>query len=177
MVMNGGSDRSVIDFTAAGVEFAPWPTPVENDDLHLGKLSFNLGSPLVTYVQEGLTFALPGATTPQVPELEATFVSRNKGAVIRFGFDEVIAFRVLDEDALLELWDASTACTRPARTTFRTRGHAWTSESPLVFSDATQKCRFNYLVATNDWCLEVICRSEPTVEQLGQAIITEAKHP
>ena len=165
----------MLDLTADGVEFAPWSTIVENDDLHLGKVSFDVGSPIVTYCQSGLSYALPPAGPPQHRELEATFVSIDKGTVIRFGFKDVIAFRVLDENGLLELWQASAATPRPAQTTFRARGHAWADESFLVFLDEGLKARYSYFVATGDLCLEVVCYSEPDVAELGPAVITRTE--
>ena len=163
----------VLDLTADGVEFATWPTPVENDDLHLGRLSFDLGSPLVTYIQEGLSYALPPAGWRQDRELEATFISKDKKAVVRFCFDQVIAFRALDENGLLELWDVSSKIPRSARTTFRARGHAWANESFLVFLGEELKSRFSYFIATDDWCLEVVCVSEPEVSITGPAVINK----
>ena len=162
---------SIIDLTADGVEFASWSTIVENDDLHLGRLSFDLGSPLVTYVQERLTYALPAADHLQGQELQASYVSKEKGTIIRFGFRDVVAFRVLDEDGLLELWNASSLAPRPAQTTFRARGHAWASESLLVFLSEEQTARFSYFVVTAGWCLEVVCRAEPVVAEVGAAIV------
>lgn len=163
----------VLDLTADGVEFAAWSTTVESDDLHLGRLSFDLGSPLVTYIQEGLSYALPPPVSRQHRELEATFISKDKDAVVLFRFDQIIAFRVLDENGLLELWEASSKTPRPAQTTFRARGHAWANESFLVFLGEGLKSRFSYFIATDDWCLEVVCVSEPEVSITEPAVIAK----
>jgi hypothetical protein len=172
---NDKPESSVLDLTADGVEFAPWSTIVENDDLHLGRVSFEIGSPLITFNQEGVSYGLPPAGTPQPYELEATFVSIEKSAVIRFSFNDVIAFRVLDENGLLEVWGASAATPRPAHTTFRARGHAWANESVLVFWDGGNRARYSYFVATMDWCLEVVSYSEPEVAEIGPAIVTKSE--
>ena len=148
-------------------------TEVENDRLFLGKVSFEEAPPLVTLAHEGLALSLPESRS-QDHLLEATFVSANKKAVIRFGFDGVIAFRVLDEDGLNELWHASAATPRPAHTTFRARGHKWADESVLVFLDVGYEARFSYFVATANLCLEVVCYDEPTVLNVGPAVVTEA---
>lgn len=169
---NDEAETSSLDFTANGVEFSPWSTEVENDQLFLGRLSFEEGAPLVTLPEEGLALSLPSGRT-QDHALEATFVSSDKKAVIRFGFNGVIAFRVLDENGLLELWSASAATPRPAQSTFRARGHKWMDESFLVFLDRGEKARFSYFVATNDLCLEVVCRDEPEVTEIGPAVVTK----
>jgi hypothetical protein len=165
------STTPTLDLTAAGVEFAPWPTIVENDDLYLGRLSFDIGSPLVTN-RTGLSYALPPSTQSRTGELDALFVSVNRGTAIQFSFNDVIAFRVLDENGLLELWNASATKPRPARTTFRARGHAWADESFLVFLDEGNEARFSYFIATDGWCLEVVCHEEPSVQENGSAVVT-----
>ena len=115
---------------------------------------------------------LPSSEPPQRQTLEATFVSVTKTAVIRFGFSGVIAFRVLDENGLLELWQASAATPRPAHATFRARGHKWADESFLVFLAEGDAPRFSYFVATRSTCLEVVCYDEPSVSNLGPALVS-----
>lgn len=161
----------VIDLTSAGVEFAPWSTIVENDELYLGRLSFDIGSPLVTFPKEGRTYELPSSSHLQAEELEAYFVSTDRETVIQFSFNEVIAFRVLQENGLLELWDASTSNPRPARTTFRARGHGWADDSFLVFLGEHNEARFSYFVATEHLCLEVVCFQPPEVKEVGPAVV------
>jgi hypothetical protein len=169
---NDDTHTQVVDFTARGVEFAPWPTLVENDELHLGRITFDVGSPIVTYIQERLAYSLPSVSPEQTYSLEATFISASKGRIFRFGFDP-IAFRVLDENGLVELWNASASAPRPAQATFRARGHGWAAESFLVFLGEGDLPRYSYFVATSDLCLEVVCDSEPSVFDVGPAVITE----
>src|SRR4051812_46345769 len=73
------SDIPELDLTAKGIEFAPWHTEVESDDLVLAKVVFEEPSPLVTLGQ-GLSLSLP---TPRGQDhiLEATFISTNRQAV------------------------------------------------------------------------------------------------
>ena len=171
---NNDENAAILDLTARGVEFAEWQTGVENDDLVLARVNFDLGSPLFTLVQEGLTFALPPDGSQRRHLLEATFISVDKRAIVRFGFPDVIAFRVLDEGGLLELWAASSANPRPARSTFRARGHQWASESPLTFLAEGDLPRFSYFVVTDTDCLEVVCINEPSVREIGPALVTRA---
>jgi|GEM_PF-1275881 len=172
---NDDPNNRELNLTKNGVEFAPWPTIVENDDLHLGKMSFEIASPIVTFNQRGVSYGLPPTATPQHHELEATFISIEKSAVVRFSFNDVVAFRLLDENGLLEIWGASAVTPRPAQTTFRARGHAWADESVLVFWDGGNRSRYSYFVATMDWCLEVVSYSEPNVAQIGPAIVTKSE--
>jgi len=163
-----------LDFTAKGVEFAEWQTIVANDDLYLGSLTFQDRSPFVTLIQEGVTLSLRRFEDARTHALEATFISVNRKSEIRFAFNSVVAFRLLDENGLLELWEASAANPRPAHTTFRARGHQWCAESMLVFLDVRDEPRYSYFVATSDRCLEVVCQEEPEVMEIGPAIVAKA---
>jgi len=163
----------VLDLTAKGVEFAAWHTEVESDELWLARVAYEEAGPLVTLVREGLGFSLP-ETCRQDHRLEATFISIERQAVIRFGFDAVVAYRVLDENGLTELWEASSSTPRPTGTTFRARGHRWAAESPLVFLDGGDMPRFSYFVVTAFLCLEVVCYDPPSVATLGPALVTAA---
>ena len=167
--MNDEATSTPIDLPAS-IEFAAWPTVVENDDLALGRLNFDVGSPLISF-PSGKSLALTSKGRTQQYVLEATFISVEKEQVIRFASNEVIAFRVLDENGLLDLWHASETAPRPGRTTFRATGHKWTGESFLVFLEEGEKPRFSYFIATNDLCLELVCYSDPLVEVLGPAVV------
>ncbi|TXN70475.1 hypothetical protein [Methylobacterium sp. WL6] len=145
------------------VEFAPWPTQVQNDGLDLVDLAFDPRvPPLPPDLQEGPSHP-EGGTRAFGGTLRATFADPRGGRVARFAFRGVVAFRVLDEHGLLELWDASAKRPRPARTTFRVRGHGWTRESPLVFDKTGDVDPYSHMVATDDLCLEVVCTVKPIV--------------
>ena len=166
---------AISDQPPTGVEFSPWSTEVENDDLWLGRLSFDVGTPLVTFAKRNTSYSLPSTNPNHDHSLEADFVSIDKKAVIRFVFHGVIAFRMLDENGLLELWNASKANPRPARTTFRARGHKWSDESFLVFMAEGSEQRSSYFIATEAHCLEVVCRGEPSMTNMGPALVTHAE--
>lgn len=171
--MSDASNQSFPDLTAKGVEFAAWPTEVENDKLLFGRVSFDPGCELGAF-PDGTSLGLPPVNPRQQEMLEATFVSINKKTIFRFGFDRVIAFRVLDENGLTELAQASAETPPPAYTTFRARGHKWADESFLVFlADEGDAPRFSYFVMTDDTCLEVVCDDEPSVTCLGSAVVTK----
>jgi hypothetical protein len=160
-----------LDYTANGVEFASWETVVQDDDLQLVGLSFRSGS-WVRYPNEGFRLDLPEAESPEQPEIEATFLSREKRAAVRFRFAEVAAFRVLGEEGLLEMWEASKDNPRPASSTFRVRGHQWQAESFLVWFHGADDQHFSYMVATDSDCLEVVATAEPVLEMLP-AVVTQ----
>jgi hypothetical protein len=161
----------VIDFTADGVQFAPWCTPVENDDLQLISVSFG-GSGEINYPNDGVSLRLPSdCAVPNSQELEATFFSREQRAVVTFKFTEVNAFRVVDEGGLLEMWEASSRTPRPAGTTFRVRGHGWQAESALAWIHGADKDHYSYMIATGWECLEVVGFKDPAIE-LRPAIVT-----
>ena len=156
---------------AANIEFAPWPTVVENDDLAMGELHFDMGPRLLTYAH-GKSLGLP--PKPAVPPFvfETTFISVEKEAIVRVSSNHVIAFRVLDEAGLVDLWAAWPAQRKPGRTTFRATGHKWTEESFLAFLDGSGKPRFSYFVSTGDLCLELVCYNEPVVKIVGPAVVS-----
>jgi hypothetical protein len=157
---------------ATNITFAAWPTIVENDDLALGRLHLDLGSPLLTFAS-GKSLGLPHGGSISRYVLEATFISVEKEAVIRVASNDVVAFRVLDENGLVDLWSASQAMQRSGRATFRATGHKWTDESFLVFLDGGERPRFSYFVATKDLCLELVCVDEPVVEVVGPAAVAK----
>ena len=161
---------NTLDFTANGVEFAPWATVVEGDDLTLVSTTFKSGS-YVDYPDEGVTLTLDGEDQPY-GVLEAVFLSREKRRAVRFSCQSVWAFRVLDEGGLLELWEASSRTPRPAFATFRVRGHAWQDESVLMWVHGADSEHFSWMIATNAECLEIVTCEELQVEVLSDASVT-----
>ncbi len=145
----------------SAVEFAPWSTSVENDHLTFVGLRFG-GEDAITSVQEGITLSHTEPYAAPDCALEASFISLEKRLVAVFKFDEVSAFRVLDEHGLTELWQASSEALRPAGTTFKVRGHQWQNESELAW--IMGGAEFSHMIATRWFCLEVVTRVEPRVE-------------
>ena len=152
-----------------GIEFAPWSTLVENDDLHLVSLRYGHAPQRVDFVSEGFSLELPVSKDNKVGALEAVFLSREKRAAVVFSFDDVSAFRVLDEHGLVDMWEASGKTARPAHTTFKVKGHKWQEESFLSWF--MRDCEYSFMVATGWDCLEVVAGTEPTVELLAAAVI------
>ena len=152
------------------IEFAPWPTAVENDELWLVTLRYGDASQKVDFVSDGFSLQLAEGAAPERGVLEATFFSREKRAAIVFTFTHVSAFRVLDEHGLTDMWLASSKEERPAHTTFKVKGHKWQEESFLTWFMSS--CEFSFMIATGWDCLEVVSASEPTIE-LRCAIVTE----
>ena len=153
-----------------GIQFAEWATSVDSDDLFLAQLRYGSSEAAVSFAKEGFTLELPESAVEERGALEATFLSRQKRAVVVFSFEHVSAFRVLDEHGLLDIWDASGKTARPACTTFRVKGHKWQEESFLSWS--MPGCDFSFMIATDEDCLEVVASSEPTIRILP-AKVTE----
>ena len=152
------------------IEFAPWPTAVENDELWLVTLRYGDASQKVDFVSDGFSLQLAESAAPESGILEATFLSREKRAAVVFTFTDVSAFRVLDEHGLTDVWLASSKEERPAHTTFKVKGHKWQEESFLTWF--MPSCEFSFMIATGWDCLEVVSASEPAIE-LRRAIVTE----
>lgn len=152
-----------LDLTSQGVEFAPWSTAVENDELLLLSVDYS-ASNYVDFLSEGFRLTHPEISTQDISILIARFISKDKRAGVNFVFRNVCAFRMLDEHGLMELWEASAEKPRPAQSTFQVRGHAWQAESPLVWYMRPGSNYFSYMVATGWECLEVICSAEPSIK-------------
>lgn len=165
--MDDTSDR--LESMPGAIQFEAWPTPVENDQLHLVSLRYGSAAKEVHIVEDGIALRLPEYDALETDDLEATFLSREKRAVVVFTFSNVSAFRVLDEHGLTELWQASSTQPRPAKTTFRVTGHKWQEESFLSWVMAS--CEFSFMIATDWECLEVVSNFEPTIE-LRSAVVT-----
>ena len=141
------------------IEFAPWPTGLENDELHLVDVVYGDGSFDTTFAPEKLRVGIP-ATRSMAALMVANVFSFEKRALFQISCSSVSAFRVLDEHGLLELWGADQ--TGRSGSTFRVRNHSWAKESYLSFLMADTD--YSYVVAT-DWdCLEIVCRLPPNVE-------------
>ena len=151
------------------IQFAPWNTLVQNDELVLWRVNFEEPYSINYALNEGLISSPKIGNVALASLFKATFLCRPRKSLIHFDFGEVRAFRVLNENSLLELWTQSETTPRPASTTFRARGHKWQRESVMTFMDASSAPRFSYFVATDFECLEVVCENEPsvTVEDVG----------
>ena len=151
------------DRPSKDVEFAEWKTSVEFDELQLVDLRFQ-STTAVGFPQEGFTLSIPRNPLLEKGCLEATFLSRQKRAIVTFRFDAVAAFRVLDEHGLLNIW-ASPNCAKPAPATFRVKGHQWQKKSFLVWFHGADEDRVSWMIATGWECLEVVTDAEPAVTE------------
>ena len=147
--------------TPPSIVFAPWSTPIENDELSLVSLSYGGALTEVDCVREGFSLEVPASRSVCVGDLEAVFLSVEKKSVIIFRFERPMAFRVLDEHGLVDIWAASRETPRPAKTTFLVKGHKWQQESELSWFMGG--IEFSLMIATNWNCLEVV-GAEPTIE-------------
>lgn len=156
----------------AEVEFECWATPFADGDLTVlevrtGGGSLSISDPTVGVVE------IPSAGGPGDTNLLVRVFDWQSASVYRLLFSSVAAFRMLDENSLLELWTATEKFGgRPGKSTFRVRGHAWTHESALAFIQGTRD-GWSYVVAT-DWdCVEVVCPEPPDIE--FEQLITAAE--
>ena len=155
------------------IEFAPWPTDVENDALTFVGVRYG-GHAAINFMKDDHTVELTLDYADSESGLEATFISREKMAGVVFSFNNVSGFRVLDEHGLVDLWNASKDTPRPASTTFRVKGHLWQTESELSW--IMKGCEFSYMVATGWDCLEVITDCEPSVKIIPAVVRKKIAH-
>lgn len=152
----------MVDFPKPRVEFAPWRTEVEGDELTFVSVCHG-GSALVTYPQEGFGLRVD-TDSDETFALEARFLSKEKRALVTFGFAYVSAFRVLDEHGLGELWEAARKDRTGTLSTFRVRGHKWQYESELSWLTLGDEHDYSFLVSTGFQCLEVVAPKEPLIQ-------------
>lgn len=172
--MSGMTDKpETIAEQPKTIEFAPWETDVENDDLTLVGVRYG-GHAAINFAKDDHTIELTLDYDDGENELEATFISREKMAGVVFYFNDVNGFRVLDEHGLVDLWNASKDTPRPASTTFKVKGHLWQTESELSW--IMRDCEFSYMVATNWDCLEVITGCEPSVKIIPAVVRKKTAH-
>ena len=120
-------------------EFGEWNTPFKDDSVEL--LEANYSS-----VDSNLLIRVRAA---------------GNGALFLVRFENVYAFRVLDEHGLLNIWEKTKQFGgRPAQTTFKARNSLWTMESPVSFLNSDG---WSFILATGWDCVEIVTRSEPTI--------------
>ncbi len=79
---------------------------------------------------------------------------------------------MLDEQGLLDFWQNR----KDVKMTFKVRAHAWSQESFLAFQNysATEPGIFSFVIATQEWCLEILSGEEPLIEDMGEPIVQQA---
>ncbi|WP_425410744.1 hypothetical protein [Hyphococcus sp.] len=141
------------------LEFRRWQTPFENDDVLIIGVQY-FGELSAIYVQEGVEYELEDANDWDGRSLEIKLFCKTDESIYGVYFSSVMAFRVLDEHGLTELWDAGKK--RPAKTTFEVRGHGWSKESPITFMNNDG---WSCVIAT-DWdCVEIVPNSDPEIKR------------
>jgi hypothetical protein len=99
----------------------------------------------------------------QVQQSDATEDGWMDDPLYRVRFEEVAAFRVLDEGGLSEFWHQTKRLGgRPGQTTFRVRNHDWFKESLLPWIHGTED-GWSFVIATNSDCLEVVANEPPAI--------------
>ncbi|HAJ90599.1 MAG TPA: hypothetical protein DCM27_06255 [Rhodospirillaceae bacterium] len=80
-------------------------------------------------------------------------------------FENVYAYRVLDEHGLGELWNAAQCAGIKLNTAFRVSHHGWHTESPLSFIFGAYEGVEGSFMLKSDWeCVEIICAYAPHIE-------------
>ena len=133
------------EFGKGELEFSRWETPFENAKLWVREVFYEertLNVRVAVHWADGVLLS---------PE-----------PTYRLRFQEVDAFRVLDEGGLLELWEQTSETGRPGDSTFRVRNHLWTRESFLSFHHGTDD-GWSFVIATDGECVEVLARNPPNI--------------
>jgi hypothetical protein len=161
--------------TLPPIEFAEWRTSIENDDLHLLDVVYKDGGGAFEFFTLGFGVDIPPNRTMS-KDLVARFFSADQKAIYRISCSP-IAYRVLDEHGLVELWSAAAEQGgRPGQATFKVRNHGWTRESVLSFFNGAQD-GYSYVIATGWDCLELVCFDPPEIVKEQDVPSRPAKDP
>lgn len=145
------------------VEFESWATPFPDGDLAIVEVRTGGGQVKISDPATG-EVELPSVGGPGDTKLLVRIFDWKSSSIYRLLFSSVAAFRMLDENSLLELWAATDERTgRPGKSTFRVRGHGWSHESELAFVQGSSD-GWSYVIATDGDCVEVICPGPPVIE-------------
>ena len=143
------------------IELGPWETPFADRRLAIVDVVYGNGGVEIVDHRRDRRLRVPPSREVAESELRIRALALDDGSLYSVRFARVTAFRLLDEGGLLELWTATEALGgRPARTTFRARGHSWSRESPIPFEHAGG---WSYVLATDNECVEVLSDVAPAI--------------
>lgn len=145
------------------ITFAKWDTPFKDDDVEIFDLQYGNGGLETIFHDKNQKLSLPRKRNLDFHDLEIKIVSYQSNTIYSILYENISAFRLLDEHGLCDLWNALEK--RPSKTTFRVRNHGWCEESPLSFFMSGNE--YSFIIATDWECLEVICPSEPKIIDKG----------
>ena len=139
------------------MEFDTWATPFSEGEIHIVDLHWGARDWWIEYA-DGKRYE---TKAPFESENEALLVSifhRESETVYLVTFEYPIAFRLLDEHGLVEVWAEKQT---PANC-LKVKGHGWSKESAISF--AMGEDGWSHIIATGDECVEVVCSASPKVE-------------
>jgi hypothetical protein len=131
------------------IEFAEWDTPFKVGKLDIFDVQYGNGGIHREDAVAGLSFDVPPRADRNPLDLFIRLLHVETRSVYSLLFRQVGAFRVLDEHGLLQIWEARSA-EHPGAMTFKVRGEAWPTESPISFL-ATDG--WSFMIATEDTCV------------------------
>ncbi|WOE76297.1 hypothetical protein [Alterisphingorhabdus coralli] len=143
--------------------FKPWQTAFSDDELAILQVSSGQDFIQTTNRMPDDSFVryTHGLLDHSIPELRIKAFSYCKGQVFDIDFDQVSAYRVLDEHGLVDIWEAGE---RPNSALFRVGGHPWTKESVLSF--VMEGVDTSWMIATAFLCVEVVADCSPIISNV-----------
>ena len=147
------------------VEFAPWQTPFADGALTILDAHYQSGKLILEYPAEGIEYRIPSECAPRDFALIVRLFHKETDSVYVLHFQNVGAFRLLDEHGLLELWqETEKQGGRPAQSTFKVRNHLWSKESEAAFHFHAKE-GWSFIIATEWECVEVVCSEPPDIQR------------
>lgn len=151
------------------VEFADWSTPFRHGNIHIISVEYGTGPHEVVYREPDKTYRLNSDQPEDAPALKAKILDTESNLLYEIAFPSILAFRVLDEHGLMELWGADTYEPKKLGATFLVRKHLWPKESPVTFTCGMDG-EWSYMIATDDDCLEIVSAAVPIIQSLGEVV-------
>ena len=152
----------VHSFASGEFEFGEWRTPFSDSDVTILEVAYAPKRPdpddKPRYYRDQSLLRTPGDD-----DLVARVYNSDTDCIFRAVFSETIAFRLLDEHGLTQLWSKTEELGgRPAKSTFRVRNHLWTAESRISFIHGTDD-GWSFVIASDLECLEVLSVRPPLI--------------
>jgi len=139
------------------MEIGVWLTPFGDGDLHIINTKWGSSDWSIEYA-DGKRYELKNEFQTGNSDLIVTVFHIDTESVFEIIFDDVGAYRLLDEHGLTELWESG----KVKSNCFKVKEHGWSQESPLSFF-MHSKDGWSYLISTEDECVEVVSTSEPQI--------------
>jgi len=142
-------------------EIKIWETPFKDGDIEIISTIWGDGSLDAGYCDKRDTYSLE-PTINHLYELSIEVFHRQTNSIYGVFFESISAFRMLDENGLLEIWEARDTQSIEFSNTYYIKDHQWSKESFISFYQSYQH-EWSFLLATDFMCVEILSSDHPKI--------------